>query len=399
MAIKRKPLTSVLVKPSGPDCNLNCTYCFYLEKSGLFTAERVHRMNDRILEETVRQVMQQSGESVSIAWQGGEPTLMGLEFYEKAIQFEQKYGHGQMVGNGLQTNGLLLSREWAKFLKKYDWLVGLSLDGPAFIHDKYRLDQGGKATHSRVEANAKMLLNEGVAVNAMCCVTSHSVQYPEELYNYFKSLGLTYMQFIPVVETDRNDPAKAADFSVRAVDYGHFLNKLFDLWIADFENGQPTTSVRHFESVFYSYVGLQSPECTMLKECAPYVVVEHNGNVYSCDFFVEPRWKLGNVQHDKLINMLNSKKQTVFGQAKTVLPRECRQCNWLTKCYGGCTKDRVKDPQDNRKPRFCTSYKLFFEHADGILSDMALQWQQNQHDMQQADLTNGNYNAYKHFTK
>lgn len=399
MANKLKPLTSVLIKPSGPDCNLNCTYCFYLEKSVLFQQTKTHRMSPEVQEETIRQVMQQSGDNVSLAWQGGEPTLMGLEFYERAIQLEMKYGHGQMVGNGLQTNGLLLNRDWAKFLKKYDWLVGISLDGPAFIHDHFRFDQAGKGTHRRVEDNAKMLLDEGVAANAMCCVTSHSVKYPEELYQYYKSLGLTFMQFIPIVETDKNDPSKAADFSVSAEDYGSFLNKLFDLWLADFKDGQPTTSVRHFESVFYSYVGLQAPECTMMKECGPYVVIEHNGNIYSCDFFVEPKWKLGNVMTDRLINMLNSKKQTIFGQAKAQLPRECRQCSWLTKCYGGCTKDRIKDPQDHRKPRFCTSYKMFFKHADPVLSDMAVSWQQQQHDIQQARETGGTYQAFGDFTK
>ncbi|HKJ41342.1 MAG TPA: SPASM domain-containing protein, partial [Sunxiuqinia sp.] len=303
------------------------------------------------------------------------------------------------VGNGLQTNGLLLNRDWAKFLKKYDWLVGLSLDGPEFIHDYYRFDKAGKGTHKRVEDNAKMLLDEGVSVNAMSCVTSHSVQYPEELYNYYKELGLTFMQFIPIVETDKNDPTKAADFSVSAENYGHFLNKLFDLWLADFKDGQPTTSIRHFESVFYSYVGLEAPECTMMKECGPYVVIEHNGNVYSCDFFVDPKWKLGNVMHDRIINMLNSKKQTVFGLAKTQLPRECRQCSWLTKCYGGCTKDRIKDPRDNHNPRFCASYKLFFKHADPTLSDLAVQWQQQQFDQQQAQQGNQTYNAFNDFMK
>ena len=388
-----------MIKPSGPDCNLNCTYCFYLEKSELFQQSNTHRMSAQVQEETIRQVMQQSGENVSLAWQGGEPTLMGLAFYQRAVELEQKYGHGQMVGNGLQTNGLLLNRDWAKFLKKYDWLVGLSLDGPGFIHDNYRFDLGGKGTHQRVEDNAKMLLDEGVSVNAMCCVTSHSVKYPEELYNYYKGLGLTFMQFIPIVETDKNDPTKAADFSVSAEDYGHFLNKMFDLWLADFKDGQPTTSVRHFESVFYNYVGLKAPECTMMKECGPYVVVEHNGNVYSCDFFVEPKWKLGNVMHDRVINMLNSKKQTVFGMAKTQLPRECKQCRWLTKCYGGCTKDRIKDPQDQRKPRFCTSYKMFFTHADPRLSDMAVQWQQQQHDMHESQQTRKTYNAFDDFMK
>lgn len=399
MAKKFKPLNSVLIKPSGPDCNLDCTYCFYLEKSLLFKEDRVHRMSPEVQEETIRQVMQQSGENVSLAWQGGEPTLMGLDFYQRAVDLEMKYGHGQMVGNGLQTNGLLLNRDWAKFLKKYDWLVGLSLDGPEFIHDHYRFDKAGKGTHKRVEDNAKMLLDEGVSVNAMSCVTTHSVKYPEELYNYYKELGLTFMQFIPIVETDKDDPTKAADFSVSAEDYGHFLNKLFDLWLADFKDGQPTTSIRHFESVFYSYVGLEAPECTMMKECGPYVVIEHNGNVYSCDFFVDPKWKLGNVAHDRLINMLNSKKQTVFGMAKAQLPCDCRQCKWLTKCYGGCTKDRIKDPRDNRKPRFCASYKLFFNHADSALSDIAVQWQQNQYDQQKARQGGQTYNAFNDFVK
>ncbi|MGQ8337836.1 anaerobic sulfatase maturase [Sunxiuqinia sp. A32] len=399
MANKFKPLNSVLIKPSGPDCNLNCTYCFYLEKSELFSNSPTHLMSPEIQEEVIRQVMQQSGDNVSLAWQGGEPTLLGLDFYKHAIELEMKYGHGQSVGNGLQTNGLLLNRDWAKFLKKYDWLVGLSLDGPAFIHDHYRFDRGGKGTHQRVEDNAKMLLDEGVSVNAMSVVNSHSVKYPEELYNYFKELGLTFMQFIPIVETDKDDPTKAADFSVAAEDYGNFLNKLFDLWLADFKDGQPTTSIRHFESVFYSYVGFDAPECTMMKECGPYVVVEHNGNIYSCDFFVEPKWKLGNVMHDRIINMLNSKKQTIFGLAKGQLPRECRQCTWLSKCYGGCTKDRIKDPADHRKPRFCTSYKMFFKHADPVLSDMAVQWQQNQHDMQQSQQAGGTYNAFDDFLK
>ena len=180
-------------------------------------------------------------------------------------------------------------------------------------HNRYRFDKGQKGTHQRVEDNAIMLLQEGVAANAMCALTSYSVQFPDELYAYYKSLGYTFMQLIPIVETDKNDPTKAAPFSVSAVDYGNFLIRIFDLWLADFVNGVPTTSIRHFESVFHSYVGMEAPECTMMKECGPYVVVEHNGNVYSCDFFVEPKWKLGNIMHERIINMLNSKTQQTFG--------------------------------------------------------------------------------------
>ncbi|MDR1860036.1 MAG: anaerobic sulfatase maturase [Bacteroidales bacterium] len=393
-----KPLTSVLIKPSGPDCNLNCKYCFYIGKSALFQAG-THRMSPEIQEELIRQVMQQSGEHVALAWQGGEPTLMGLDFYKRAIELELKFGHNQMVGNGLQTNGLLLNREWAAFLKKYEWLVGISLDGPQHIHDRYRLDQGGRPTHHRVEDNAKMLLDEGVPANAMCCVTDYSAKYPEELYSYYKSLGLTFMQFIPIVETDPADPTRAADFSVSATDYGRFLCKIFDLWLADFRDGQPTTSIRHIESVFHSYVNVPVPECTFMRECAPYVVIEHNGNVYGCDFFVEPKWKLGNIMADRLINMLNARKQESFGAIKAQLPRDCKQCYWLGKCYGGCTKDRIKDPRDQRRQRFCISYKMFLQHADPVLTDLARQWTAREGDIRQARTTGGNYFAFGDFTE
>jgi uncharacterized protein len=397
MAKKIRPLTSILVKPAGPDCNLRCKYCFYLEKAELFPETKKHRMSGDIQEELIRQAMQQSGESVSIAWQGGEPTLMGLDFYKRAIELEMKYGHGQTVGNGLQTNGTLLNEEWAEFLQKYDWLVGLSLDGPEHIHDHYRKDAAGKGTHKRVEDNARMLLKNGVATNVLACLTDYSVNFPEESYHYFKSLGLNWMQFIPIVETDKNDPSKAAPFSVTAEKYGEFLCKIFDLWMADFQNGQPTTHVRHFDSVFYTYVGMESPQCSMMKECGPYVAVEHNGNVYSCDFFVEPKWKLGNIMNNRLIDMLNSKKQRAFGAAKAILPGECRKCPWLTKCYGGCTKDRIKDPRDNRKPRFCKAYKMFFAHADKRMKLLAESWKQEQKNILERQQTGGTYNAFKDF--
>ncbi|MCL4482060.1 MAG: anaerobic sulfatase maturase [Bacteroidetes bacterium] len=399
MALKHKPLNSVLVKPSGPDCNLGCTYCFYLEKEALFPETKTHRMSPEVQEELIRQVMQQSGEAVSIAWQGGEPALMGLDFYKRAIELELKYGHGQSVGNGFQTNGTLLDREWAKFFKKYDWLIGLSLDGPQHIHDHYRFDKGEHPTWEKVESVAKMLLEEGVAVNAMCCITDYSSDYAEELYNYYKGLGLTWMQFIPIVETDKNDPTKAAPFSLSDEKYGRFLIRLFDLWINDFKNGEPTTSVRHFESVFHSYVGLESPECALMKECGPYVIIEHNGNTYSCDFFVEPRHRLGNIRQNKIIEMLNSKKQDEFGKAKTLLPRKCKFCPWNSKCFGGCTKDRIKDPNDQRQPRFCLAYQMFFEHADAKMRQLAERWVQKQSDYEERERTGGYFHAFKDLKK
>jgi len=354
-------------------------------------------MDANIQEEMIKQIMEQSGESVSIAWQGGEPALMGLDFYKKAIELEQKYGHGQMVGNALQTNGTLLTSEWADFLKKYHWLVGISLDGPAFIHDHYRVDKLEKGTHKRVEDNAKMLLEKGVEVNAMCCVSNFSVKYPDELYNYYKNMGLNYIQFIPIVETDIKDPSKCADFSVDAVEYGNFLIRLFDLWLADFKNGQPTTSIRFIESYFFLYMNMEAPDCSLMKTCGPYVVIEHNGNVYSCDFFVEPEWKLGNVQHGRLIDFLNSKKQINFALRKSNISAKCRQCKWLSKCYGGCVKDRVKDPQDHHQPRFCTSFKMFLTHADPIFRTIAEQKKNQIKDYEESKKTGGIYDASKDF--
>ncbi|MBC8004239.1 MAG: anaerobic sulfatase maturase [Verrucomicrobia bacterium] len=397
MALKYRPLNSVLVKPSGPDCNLGCTYCFYLDKEELFPETKTHRMSPEIQEELIKQVMQQSGNEVAIAWQGGEPALMGLDFYKRAVELEMKYGHGQSVGNGFQTNGTLLDKEWAKFFKEYDWLIGLSLDGPQHIHDRYRLDKGLQPSWHKVEGVAKMLQAEGVATNVLCCITDYSSQYAEELYHYFKSLGFTWMQFIPIVETDKDDPSKAAPYSVTDEQYGRFLITLFDLWINDFKDGEPTTSIRHFESVFYTYAGFDAPECTLSKECAPYVVVEHNGNVYTCDFFVEPRHRLGNIRHSKITDMLNSKKQDEFGKVKNALPRKCKLCPWYTKCFGGCIKDRIKDPNDHRQPRFCHSYQLFFEHADAQLKALAERWKQKQADYAEFTRNGGVYDATKHF--
>jgi uncharacterized protein len=354
-------------------------------------------MSTAIQEELIRQVMQQSGEQVSLAWQGGEPTLMGLDFYKRAVELEMKFGHGQQVGNGLQTNGLLLDKNWVSFLKEYNWLVGISLDGPEHIHNKFRFDKGDKGTHKRVEENAIMLQHEGVAANAMCVLTAYSVHFPDELYAYFKSLGYTHMQFIPIVETDKNNSLKAAYFSVSAVDYGNFLIRLFDLWCNDFVDGVPTTSIRYFESIFHTYVGIEAPECTLMKECGSYLVVEHNGNMYSCDFFVEPKWRVGNIMHDQIINLLNSKIQKNFGSAKAILPHECLRCNWLHNCYGGCTKDRIKDPADQGNPRFCISTKMFLSYADPILKKWAVQWKEQQAFVQMNNQPEDTYNAFDDF--
>lgn len=335
-------------------------------------------MSEATLKEMVRQIMQQAGSYVSFAWQGGEPTLMGLPFFEKAVAFQQMYGRNQSVGNGLQTNGTLIDDNWAAFFKKYNFLVGLSLDGPEHIHDKYRLLKGGQGSWSKVQDTARRLINSGVEVNALTVLNSYSAQFPEEIYTYHKSLNLTFMQFIPCLEAENDDKSTPAPYSVTPEQYGSFLTKLFDLWLADFDGIRATSSIRFFDSVFHSYVGLAAPQCTLAHECGVYVVIEHNGDVYSCDFYVEPNWKLGNIKENKIVEMLNSEKQTGFGKIKSVLPTECRTCQWRIRCRGGCPKDRTISRPDSELNYFCESYKMFFSHADAKLRTLAQAWKKEQ---------------------
>ena len=381
----RKPLQTILVKPAGPDCNMVCAYCFYLEKGDLFGEPSVHRMPENVLEEMIRQGMQQAGREVNFTWQGGEPLLMGLAFYQKAIELQRRYGSGQTVGNGLQTNGLLIDDEWVRFLRSTNWLVGLSLDGPQHVNDRYRRTGGGKSTWQAVVSSAEKLLGAGVAVNALTVVNDYSVRFPEEIYSFHKGLGLEYMQLIPCVETQTGEPSGMHPCSVPAEAYGTFLCKLFDIWIEDFAEGLPTTSVRIFDSLLHHYLGLVLPECTFQEECGNYLVVEHNGDVYSCDFFVEPSGLLGNLGEESLLGMLNGDLQTAFGHQKVRLSTNCKDCRWLVQCRGGCTKDRLAGSDERRENYLCASYRMFFEYSDERFRTLADQWRKRQCTSEQID--------------
>lgn len=371
MSAAEKRLHYILVKPAGPDCNMTCRYCFYHDKGALFEKGKRRRMSAETLEKTLRSFLKNAGEPLTVGWQGGEPSLMGLPFFEKAVALEEKYASGLEVGNAFQTNGYLLDKKWARFFRRNNFLVGLSLDGPAHIHDRYRRTRDGQGSWRRVITNLKMLLDAGVAVNAMSVVNDYSAQYPEEIYNFHKEQGLTYLQFIPCVETDPDDLSRAAPFSVSASAYGAFLCRLFDLWVADFKDGLPATSIRFFDSVLLSYLNRPPEECIFDDQCGLYLVVEHNGDVYPCDFFVEPALKLGNIQRDALPRLLNSPKQVRFGLAKAELHRDCTRCPWLQHCKGGCPKDRIRDPRDRGLSHFCVSYKVFYRYADARLKSIA----------------------------
>jgi len=373
-----KALTNLLVKPAGADCNLRCAYCFYLDKCSLYPDSKNHRMSDEVLAAMIEQMMVLGGDNPSFGWQGGEPTLMGLDFFRRAVAYQQRFGHrGQGVGNGLQTNGLLIDKDWAEFLEQYQFLVGLSLDGPQHVHDHYRRNAGGAGSWERVVQTSRLLMGRGVAVNALVVVSDYSSQYPDDIYDFLRGEGYDFMQFIPIVERG-GDGDGATPWSLSADRFARFFCRIFDRWVADFRDGWPSVSIRWFDSLMHTYVGLRAPECPMAETCGVYLCVEHTGDCYPCDFFVEKQWKLGNVLTDRLDHMLNGDKMTAFGQQKARLPSQCVNCHWYKHCFGGCTKDRVRDPRDQGLDHFCQGYKIFFEHADTTLKRLAQRWHNRQ---------------------
>jgi len=253
-------------------------------------------------------------------------------------------------------------------------LVGISIDGPEHVHDKYRVGKGGRGSWAKVRDRAAMLLDNGVQVNALTVVNHYSARFAEEIYCFHKELGICHMQFIPCLEPDPDDPARPAAFSLSADGYGKFLCRVYDLWRADFKGNTETTSVRFFDDLFYRYLDMTPPDCALLEECGVYLTVEHNGDAFPCDFFVEEQWRLGNIHHDLMSDMLNSKRQNSFGKIKADLPGDCRKCKWLSCCRGGCPKERGFDPKDKKKNHLCRAYKSFFQHAHKDLAKMADKW-------------------------
>jgi uncharacterized protein len=344
-----RTIETILVKPAGPDCNAACDYCFYLPVAEAFDGRR-HRMDRGVLETLIRKVMEQAGERVAFVWQGGEPTLMGLEFFEEVVALQQRYAGGPVtVGNAIQTNGLLLDRRWVHFLEKWRFLVGLSLDGPEEIHDARRMQRNGRGTWRRTVDRLRLLLGAGVAVHGLVVVDSLSVRNPDAIYDFLKEQGLVYQQYVPCAFPEAFAPSPE--------DYGRFLVRLHTLWSADHLRGRPTTSVRNIDNVNLLAEGRPPPECTVAHTCGSNLVVEHDGSVHSCDFAVDPAAPLGNVLKDHIEDMLTSHRQRSFGAAKADLPDRCRICEHLHLCRGGCHLHRGPD----RVNRYCVSYRMLYE--------------------------------------
>ncbi|WP_264295653.1 anaerobic sulfatase maturase [Altererythrobacter sp. CC-YST694] len=381
-----------MAKPSGPACNLDCTYCFYLEKEALFPGRKMRRMSDEVLEAYIRNTIAStpSGHPVHFTWQGGEPTLLGIDFYRRAVELQKLHGARRQIENGFQTNGTLIDDEWAAFLAENHFLVGLSLDGPREIHDRYRRYRSGAPSFDQVMAGLGRLQQHGVDYNVLACVDRHSAQHPLQVYRFLKRQGVKFIQFTPVVERlagprekalgldlsgpgleESEDDAGLAPFSVRPADWGRFLSVVFGEWS---RRDVGEVFVMNFEWTLASMVGAPGVVCVHQPTCGRAVIAEHDGNVYSCDHFVYPEYRLGNVLETSLAAMIDSTRQQAFGQAKAdTLPRQCRACPALNLCWGGCPKHRFTSTAEGEPGLnyLCEGYLHYFNTATPTLKRIA----------------------------
>jgi uncharacterized protein len=362
----------VLAKPSGPICNLDCTYCFFLEKEALYPGDRF-RMSDDVLGAYIRQVIEsQLGPEVTIAWQGGEPTLMGLDFFRRAVAYAEEHAAGRQLRHTIQTNGTLLTDEWCAFLREKQFLVGISIDGPETMHDAYRVDKQGRPTYARVRAGLDRLVVAGVEWNVLCTVHAANQDAPLEVYRHFRDeLGATFVQFIPIVERVDEASTELTDRSVGSEAWGRFLTAVFDEWV---RRDVGTVFVQMFDAALASWYGAPASLCIFGETCGNAVALEHNGDLYSCDHFVDPEHLLGNITETHMVELMASPAQRAFGDAKRdTLPRQCRECPVLFACRGECPKNRVATTPDGELGlnHLCAGYLHFFTHIDGLMRAMA----------------------------
>ena len=379
----------VLAKPTGPICNLDCEYCFFLSKEALYPGDEF-RMTAEVQERYIRQVLAQRSPEVAISWQGGEPTLMGLDFFRRAVELAERYRRpDQRVLHTLQTNGTRLDDEWAAFFKAHEFLVGLSVDGPREVHDRYRVDKGGKGTFDRVMRGWEALDRHAVDVNILCTIHAANQDRGLEVYRYFRDdLGARYVErvtqaLLPLAnlgwKTSRGEQRplyvqegdRVTDRSVRPDAFGRFLIEVFDEWV---RRDVGRVFVQHFDAALANWCGLPPGVCVFSETCGHALAVEHNGDLHSCDHFVETKYRLGNIREQTLSEMVASPKQQTFGVAKLLtLPGECRRCDVRFACNGGCPKNRFGTTPDGEGGLnyLCEGYKAFYRHIDEPMRIMA----------------------------
>ena len=371
-----KPLY-VMLKPAGAHCNLACKYCYYLEKNKLYPTAQRHLMSDEMLEQFTREYIEaQTMSQVLFTWHGGEPLLRSIDFYRKALSLQQKYARGRRIDNVIQTNGTLLTDEWCEFFAQNHWLVGISIDGPQPYHDHYRLTAAGKPSWQKVMQGIKLLKKHGVEWNAMAVVNAYNVNHPLEFYRFFKENGCQFLQFTPIVErltrhedgrtlaslADKNE-IPLSEASVTPEQWGYFLSAIFDEWV---RKDVGKIFVEIFDCTLANWMGISPGICAYSKECGHAGVMEHNGDVYSCDHFVFPEYKLGNIRDQSLIDMLYGELQQEFSRLKhSSLPRQCKECDMEFACHGECPKNRfMKDKYgDSGLNYLCLGYYHYYQHV------------------------------------
>ena len=381
----------VVVKPIGPVCNLNCEYCFYIEKQALFGEGEHYRMSDDVLRAFITNyIVSQPTPVVEFVWQGGEPTLLGMDFFKKVIEIQKPFLQSKTISNSLQTNGTLLSDEWCRFLKKHNFMVGISLDGPKEVHDRYRHDRGGKGSFELVMRGLRLLQKHGVDYNVLACVARETAKRPHEVYRFLTNEGVEYIQFSPVVERvsdacsrlhglrlaapamlgKEGHQTEVTPWTVLPEEYGDFLITVYEEWV---RHDVGKVFVMNFEWALNAWIGNPSPVCTHAKQCGRCVVIEHNGDVYACDHCVYPEYRLGSIETEPLVQMVERSCGSGFGVTKeTTLPAWCRECEVLRACYGGCPKHRfVKRCSEEQGLHYlCAGYKKFFLHIRKYLHAM-----------------------------
>jgi uncharacterized protein len=380
-----------MTKPIGPICNLDCTYCFYLEKEKLYPGTKPGTkswvMSGEVLERYVREyVAAQPQDEVHFAWQGGEPTLLGVDFFRTVVELQQRYANGKTIHNALQTNGVLLDDEWGEFLAEHEFLVGVSIDGPRELHDCYRVDKGQAPTFDRVMRGIAMLKEHKVEFNTLTVVHRRNSEHPLEVYRFLKEIGTGFIQFIPIVERKAADAdgnglvlikpsfesaAEVTEWSVEPEAYGRFLSRIFDEWV---KKDVGRTFVQLFDVALESWMGMEASLCVFRKTCGSALAMEHTGDLYSCDHFVYPENKLGNIMETALEKLVDSPEQHAFGEAKlNSLPKMCRTCEVRFACNGECPKHRFLTTPDGETGLnyLCAGYKHFFKHVDPYMQFMA----------------------------
>lgn len=385
----------IMVKPIGPKCNLDCTYCFYLEKEVLFGDGERWKMDDEVLEAYIRRYIeaQPAGVPVTFAWQGGEPTLCGVEFFEKVVRWQKQYGAGRQIDNAFQTNGTLLDDAWGEFLHREKFLVGISIDGPAELHDAYRVKRNGKGSHAEVLRGLEVLKRHKVEFNTLSCVNAMNADKGAEVYEFLKSIGSRYMQFIPIVERlpnaeaeklglshatpprfseeDEDFSAPVTEWSVGPKAYGRFMWSIFKRWVVQ-DVGR--VYVQLFDVALGKWVGTPGGLCIFSEECGTAMALEHDGSLYSCDHYVYPHYKLGNIRDQSMSEMVDSNFQKDFGKDKSrLLPQFCIECDWRFTCNGGCPKQRfISTPSGDPGLNYlCSGYRFIFSKMDPYMRAMA----------------------------